>query len=148
MEMFTTLFCGGKAKLELTDPENALESGIEIMAQPPGKALMQLFALSGGERTMTAVALLFATYMVKPSPFCILDELDAPLDANNVDAFLRGLDKFGDKSQFIVITHNKKTAMGASSILGVTQQEPGVSIGMSYRLSDVKDDTGTEATLK
>ena len=104
--------------------------------------------LSGGQRSMTAVALLFATYKVKSSPFCILDEIDAALDARNVDAFLRVLETFGDKSQFIIITHNKKTAMGASSILGVTQEEPGVSMGMSYSLSDEKDESGNEATLK
>ena len=148
MEMFTTLFGGGKAELALTDPENALESGIEILAQPPGQKLSHLSLLSGGQRSMTAVALLFATYKVKSSPFCILDEIDAALDARNVDAFLRVLETFGDKSQFIIITHNKKTAMGASSILGVTQEEPGVSMGMSYSLSDEKDESGNEATLK
>ena len=147
-EMFTTLFGGGKAELVLTDEENVLESGIDIKAQPPGKKMLQLGLLSGGERSMTAVALLFATYMVKPSPFCILDEIDAALDARNIGAFMRVLDKFEDKSQFIIITHNKGTVMGSDSLLGVTQQEPGVSKMIGYKISDIKDDEKAFDTLK
>ena len=147
-EMFTTLFGGGKAELVLTDEENILESGIDIKAQPPGKKMLQLGLLSGGERSMTAVALLFATYMVKPSPFCILDEIDAALDARNVGAFMRVLDKFEDKSQFIIITHNKGTVMGSDCLLGVTQQEPGVSKMIGYRLEDIEDIAKEHDTLK
>ena len=147
-EMFTTLFGGGKAELVLTDEEDVLASGIDIKAQPPGKKMLQLNLLSGGERSMTAVALLFATYMVKPSPFCILDEIDAALDARNIGAFMRVLDKFEDKSQFIIITHNKGTVMGSNSLLGVTQQEPGVSKMIGYKLEDIEDDTKTHETLK
>ena len=97
---------------------------------------------------MTAVALLFATYMVKPSPFCILDEIDAALDARNVGAFMRVLDKFEDKSQFIIITHNKGTVMGSDCLLGVTQQEPGVSKMIGYRLEDIEDIAKEHDTLK
>ena len=147
-EMFTTLFGGGKAELVLTDEENILESGIDIKAQPPGKKMLQLGLLSGGERSMTAVALLFATYMVKPSPFCILDEIDAALDARNVGAFMRVLDKFEDKCQFIIITHNKGTVMGSDCLLGVTQQEPGVSKMIGYRLEDIEDIAKEHDTLK
>lgn len=138
-EMFTTLFGGGKAELMLTDEENILQSGIDIKAQPPGKKMLQLNLLSGGERSMTAVALLFATYMVKPSPFCILDEIDAALDSRNIGAFMRVLDKFEDKSQFIIITHNKGTVMGSDCLLGVTQQEPGVSKMIGYKLEDIEN---------
>ena len=147
-EMFTTLFGGGKAELVLTDEENVLESGIDIKAQPPGKKMLQLGLLSGGERSMTAVALLFATYMVKPSPFCILDEIDAALDAHNVGAFMRVLDKFNQKSQFIIITHNKGTVMGSDCLLGVTQQESGVSKMIGYRIEDIEDLAKEHDTLK
>lgn len=147
-EMFTTLFGGGKAELVLTDEENVLESGIDIKAQPPGKKMLQLGLLSGGERSMTAVALLFATYMVKPSPFCILDEIDAALDAHNVGAFMRVLDKFNQKSQFIIITHNKGTVMGSDCLLGVTQEESGVSKMIGYRIEDIEDLAKEHETLK
>ncbi len=147
-EMFTTLFGGGRAELLLTDEENVLESGIDIKAQPPGKRMLQLNLLSGGEKSMTAVALLFATYMVKPSPFCILDEIDAALDARNIGAFLRVLDKFEDKSQFIIITHNKGTVLGSNCLLGVTQQEPGVSKMIGYKLEDIEDIAKEHDTLK
>ncbi len=146
--MFRTLFNGGNAELTLSDEEDVLHSGIEIIAQPPGKKPNYLPALSGGERSMTAVALLFATYIVKPSPFCILDEIDAALDAKNIGAFMRVLDKFGDKSQFIIITHNKHTVLGSDSLLGVTQQELGVSKSISYRLDSEKDLSETAETLK
>ncbi len=136
--MFNRLFGGGIAKLTLEDPENVLTSGIDIFAQPPGKKLVRLSLLSGGERTMTAVALLFATFEVKPSPFCILDELDAALDDKNIGYFLSVLDDFGQKSQFIIITHNKHTVTGSETLLGVTQMEPGVSTTVSYRLARVE----------
>ncbi len=135
--MFTRLFGGGIAKLTLEDPENVLVSGIDIFAQPPGKKLVTLSLLSGGERSMTAVALLFATYQVKPSPFCILDELDAALDDKNIGYFLDVLQDFGRQSQFIIITHNKHTVTGSETLLGVTQMEAGVSTTVSYRLDRI-----------
>ncbi|MGD9926264.1 MAG: chromosome segregation SMC family protein [Sphaerochaeta sp.] len=136
-EMFRRLFGGGKAELTLVEPDNVLESGIDILAQPPGKKLTHLSLLSGGERSMTAVALLFATYQVKPSPFCVLDEIDAALDDRNIGYFLSVLDEFAMKSQFIIITHNKHTVMGSRTLLGVTQMEPGVSSMVSYKIGNV-----------
>ncbi|MDD4036755.1 MAG: AAA family ATPase [Sphaerochaeta sp.] len=135
-EMFRRLFGGGRAELTLVDPQNVLESGIDILAQPPGKKLTHLALLSGGERSMTAVALLFATYLVKPSPFCILDEIDAALDDRNIGYFLSVLEEFARKSQFIIITHNKHTVMGSQTLLGVTQMEAGVSTMVSYRIGN------------
>ncbi|MFW6362724.1 MAG: chromosome segregation SMC family protein [Spirochaeta sp.] len=125
--LFRRLFGGGRAEIRLADPDNVLESGIDILAQPPGKKLENINLLSGGERSMTAVALLFATYMVKPSPFCLLDEIDAALDEENVGRFVGVLTEFAKESQFIVITHNKKTVGGAQTLLGVTMEESGVS---------------------
>lgn len=134
--LFRRLFGGGRGELKLTDPDNVLESGIEIFAQPPGKSLENIALLSGGERSLTAVGLLFATYMVKPSPFCILDEIDAALDEANVGRFINLLMEFGKSSQFIVITHNKKTVAGANTMLGVTMQESGVSKIIAVRLAE------------
>ncbi|MFW5745822.1 MAG: chromosome segregation protein SMC, partial [Spirochaetota bacterium] len=132
--MFRRLFGGGRAELRLTDPDDVLESGIEILAQPPGKKLENIALLSGGERSLTAVALLFATYMVRPSPFCLLDEIDAALDESNVGRFTNMLMEFGRSSQFIVITHNKKTVAAASTLLGVTMEENGVSKVVAIRI--------------
>ena len=139
-ELYRKLFGGGRAELRLVDPDpsKVLETGIDIFAQPPGKKLVNLTALSGGERSMTAVALLFATYMVKASPFCILDEIDAALDDRNIGNFLAVLQGFAEKSQFIIITHNKHTVLGSSSMLGVTQIEAGVSTTVSYKLARVE----------
>ncbi|MDR2900281.1 MAG: AAA family ATPase, partial [Treponema sp.] len=123
----------------LSDPNHVLESGIEIFAQPPGKKLENITLLSGGEKSMTAVALLFATYMVKPSPFCLLDEIDAALDEQNVIRFVQLLREFGSTSQFIVITHNKRTVTGAGTLLGVTMEESGVTKVISVRLENEKD---------
>jgi chromosome segregation protein len=134
--MFRRLFGGGRAELRLSDPNHVLESGIEIFAQPPGKRLENINLLSGGERSMTAVALLFATYMVKPSPFCLLDEIDAALDEQNVGRFVQLLREFGNTSQFIIITHNKKTVIGAGTLLGVTMEESGVTKAISIRLEN------------
>ncbi|MCL2880303.1 MAG: AAA family ATPase [Treponema sp.] len=134
--MFRRLFGGGRAELQLSDPNHVLESGIEIYAQPPGKKLEYINLLSGGERSMTAVALLFATYMVKPSPFCLLDEIDAALDEANVIRFVQLLREFGSTSQFIVITHNKKTVTGAKTLIGVTMEESGVTKMISVRIEN------------
>ena len=135
--MFKRLFGGGRAEITLEDPENVLTSGIQILAQPPGKKPQYLSLLSGGERSMTAVALLFATYQVKPSPFCILDELDAALDDRNIGYFLSVLTEFSKTSQFIIITHNRHTVTGSEQFLGVTQEEAGVSKTVNWRLVNV-----------
>jgi len=130
---FDSLFGGGYADLELIDAEDVLESGINIIARPPGTRLKTLILLSGGQKTMTAVALLFAIYMVKPSPFCLLDELDAPLDDANIGRFVKMLTQFTKFSQFVIITHNKRTISAADVIYGVTMQEKGVSKMVSMR---------------
>ena len=124
-----------KADLLLVNEADPLESGIEIIAKPPGKKLQTISLLSGGERSMTAVALLFSIYMVKPSPFCILDELDAPLDESNIGRFLNMLDRFIAQSQFIIVTHNKRTMSRADVIYGVTMQEFGVSKPIGVRMT-------------
>jgi chromosome segregation protein len=132
--IFRRLFGGGRAELRLLDLNHVLESGIEIFAQPPGKKLENINLLSGGERSMTAVALLFATYLVKPSPFCLLDEIDAALDEENVSRFGQLLREFGRKSQFVVITHNKRTISCANTLLGVTMEESGITKMISAKL--------------
>jgi len=139
-EVFKRLFEGGEAFLEIIDLENVLESGIDIMVRPPGKKFKNINLLSGGERALTAIALLFATYMVKPSPFCFLDEIDAPLDEENIGRFVKMLKEFARSTQFIIVTHNKKTMAISESIYGVTQEEPGVSKLISAKLDRV--DTG------
>jgi chromosome segregation protein len=143
-EMFVEIFGGGKADLILVNEGDVLESGIDIMARPPGKQLQSITLLSGGEQTMTAVALLFSIYQVKPSPFCVLDELDAPLDESNINRFLRVLKRFLTQSQFIMITHNKRTIAIADVLYGVTMQEHGVSkiVGVKFHKAD---DDGDEA---
>jgi chromosome segregation protein len=138
-EMFTELFGGGKANLLLVDDADPLESGIEIIAKPPGKQLQSITLLSGGEKTMTAVGLLFAIYMVKPSPFCVLDEMDAPLDESNISRFIKILDRFVTQSQFVVITHNKRTIAKADVLYGVTMEEHGISKLVGVRLTKQHD---------
>jgi chromosome segregation protein len=126
-EMFRRLFGGGKADLVLENPDDILESGIEIIARPPGKEPQSMTLLSGGEKTMTAVALVLSIFKSKPSPFCILDEVDAALDEANTQRYAGILQDFLTHSQFIVITHNKRTMSVASTLYGVTMQEQGVS---------------------
>ena len=137
-EMFVELFGGGKANLLLTNEDDPLDSGIEIIAKPPGKQLQTITLLSGGERTMTAVALLFSIYMVKPAPFCVLDEMDAPLDESNINRFIKILDRFVAQSQFIVISHHKRTIARADALYGVTMEEHGVSklVGVKFSRRD------------
>jgi chromosome segregation protein len=132
---FQTLFGGGHAHLELIQAEDILESGIEIVAQPPGTRLKGISLLSGGQKTLTAVALLFALYMVKPSPFCLLDELDAPLDESNIGRFTTLLKHFSKDSQFLIITHNKRTIAATNAVYGVTMEERGVSKTVSMRFN-------------
>jgi chromosome segregation protein len=162
-EVFSALFAGGRAELVLVDESANVsgeletaeasddsreekssqrlkqEPGVEIVAQPPGKRLKNLTMLSGGEKTMTVMALLFASFLIRPSPFCVLDEVDAPLDETNVVRFGQFLKQMADRSQFIVITHNKRTMEVASSLFGVTMEEPGVSKLISVRLQDLQE---------
>jgi len=134
--MFKQLFGGGSAKLVLTDDEDVLEAGIEIIARPPGKKLQTISLLSGGERTMTAVALLFSLFKVKPSPFCVLDELDAALDDANINRFVDALKGFLLQSQFVIITHSRQTIAAADVIYGVTMQTRGISKVVSMKFAD------------
>ena len=136
---FQKIFGGGSADLKLVESEDVLDSGIEIVARPPGTVLKSLSLLSGGQRTMTAVSLLFAIYMVKPSPFCVLDELDAPLDDANIGRYTDLLKEFTRYSQFLVITHNKRTMSAANTIYGVTMQERGVTRLISMRFDGAPD---------
>jgi chromosome segregation protein len=132
---YAKLSGGGESDLLLVDSEDALESGIDIIARPPGTRLKSVTLLSGGQRTMAAVALLFAIYMVKPSPFCVLDEIDAALDDANIGRFCEILHGFTEKSQFLIITHNKRTISNADTVFGVTMPEKGVSKILSMRFN-------------
>lgn len=138
-ETFKELFRGGNAELLLTDPSNILETGIEIVACPPGKSLKSITLLSGGEKTFTAISLLFAILKSRPVPFSILDEVEAALDESNVSAFCQYLDKFKDQTQFILITHKKKTMEYMDTLYGVTMQESGVSKLVSVKLEEIKE---------
>ncbi|MBX3247170.1 MAG: chromosome segregation protein SMC [Myxococcales bacterium] len=132
--IFPELFRGGKAELKLTDPNDMLESGIEIIAQPPGKKLGSLELMSGGEKALTAVALIFALFQYRPSPFCLLDEVDAPLDEANISRFAQAIRQMTDRSQFIVITHSKRTMEFTDVLYGVTMEEPGISKTVAVEL--------------
>lgn len=136
--LFRKLFGGGRADILLTNPDDVLESGIDIVARPPGKELRSLTLLSGGEQTMTALALLFSIFKAKPSPFCLLDEVDAALDEANTERFSHLLTEFIDSSQFIVISHAKRTMSMANVLYGVTMQEPGVSKRISVKFEDAE----------
>ena len=144
--LYGVLFEGGEADLILTDPENILETGVDIVAQPPGKKLQSITLLSGGEKTLTAVALLFAFFMVKPSPFCMLDEADAALDDANIERFVALLREFQNKTQFLIVSHNKRTMEAADVIYGVTMEEKGVSQLISVDFRKKVGGTEREAT--
>jgi len=136
-EVFPRLFNGGQAELRLTDEEDLLETGIEIVAQPPGKKLQNVSLLSGGEKALTAVSLIFAIFLIKPSPFCLLDEVDAPLDDANIGRFNDLVAEMSAISQFIIITHNKRTMEIADNLYGITMEEPGISKLVSVRMREV-----------
>lgn len=146
-DLFKQLFGGGNAKLVLIDEENVLESGIEIIARPPGKKLQTVSLLSGGERTLTAVALLFSLFKVKPSAFCLTDELDASLDDSNITRYLEMLKGFIDKTQFIIITHNRQTIAAADALYGVTMEKRGISkiVSVKFRGHDTDESVSTPA---
>ena len=146
--MFVEIFGGGKADLILTEEGDVLECGIDIVARPPGKQLQSITLLSGGEQTMTAVALLFSIYQVKPSPFCVLDELDAPLDESNINRFIRVLQRFLVHSQFVIITHNKRTIGMADVLYGVTMQEHGVSKIVSVKFHKTAETSHENAPME
>ena len=135
-QTFTELFGGGRAELRLEDPKDALNTGIEIVAQPPGKKLQMLSLLSGGERALTAIAILFAMLKLKPTPFCILDEIEAALDDANIDNFAEYLQTYSNKTQFVVVTHRKGTMSRCDALYGVAMEEKGVSKLMSVKLAD------------
>jgi chromosome segregation protein len=128
------LFKGGQARLVLTDPDDMLNTGVDIVAQPPGKRLGNIELMSGGEKALTAVSLMLALFLHRPSPFCLLDEVDAPLDEANVGRFVEMVREMTGRSQFIIITHSKVTMEGADALYGVTMEEPGVSKLVSVRL--------------
>ena len=135
---FNKLFGGGQAFMRLTDLENSVESGIDVVASPPGKKLQNVLLLSGGEKALTALALLVGIFQYTPSPFCILDEVDAPLDEANVGRFTELVKEMSERTQFIIVTHSKKTMSVAPVMYGVTMQEPGVSKLVSVRFHEAK----------
>ena len=146
-KLYGVLFDGGEADLVFTDKENLLETGVEIVAQPPGKRLQSISQLSGGEKALTAIALLFAFFMVRPSPFCMLDEADAALDEANIDRFLSLLREFGGKTQFLMVSHNKRTMEACDVIYGITMEESGVSqiISVDFRKKEESPESAPRA---
>ena len=144
--LFTELFGWGEAFLALTEEDNPLESGLELMASPPGKKLQQMSLLSGGEQALTSMALIFSVFLTKPSPICILDEVDAPLDESNVDRFLDLIESISEKSKtrFVVVTHNRLSMSRMHRLYGVTMQEPGVSQLVSVSLKEAEKFEKTE----
>jgi chromosome segregation protein len=142
---FHALFEGGECDVRLEDPEDPLESPIEISASPKGKRTQRIHLLSGGERALTALALLFAIYLVKPSPFCVLDEVDAPLDEVNVQRFIAMLQRFKERTQFVVITHHPRTMEAADWLYGVTMEEPGISTIVGVKLDEYSNGNGSQS---
>ena len=140
--LFTDLFGGGTAKLELCDPEDPLESGVDIVACPPGKKQQNMMLMSSGERALSAIAFLMSLLACKPSPIVILDELDAPLDERNVEKVATRLLEFSTSSQFLVVTHNRKTMEFADLLYGVTMTDPGVSRVLNVKLAEVEEKLG------
>jgi chromosome segregation protein len=138
-EVFTILFGGGRADIILIDEENILESGLDIIAQPPGKKLQNINLLSGGEKALTSLSLLFAGFLIKPSPLCILDEADAPLDESNTVRFAQMIKSLSEETQFLVITHNRATMEAADYLYGITMEEPGVSKALSLKFSEAEN---------
>ncbi len=141
-EVFVSFFGGGKAELTLVDPDQPLESGIEMLAQPPGKRPRSITLLSGGEKALTAISLLFATFLIHPSPFCLLDEIDAPLDEENTRRFTQALTSMSRQTQFIIVTHNKRSMEIADVLYGVTMEETGLSKLVSVRLNESRQANG------
>ena len=142
--MFSELFGGGSAELLLSDPENILESGIEIKAAPPGKIIKNLMQLSGGEQSFVGVALFFAILQVNPTPFCILDEIEAALDEVNVARLAEYIKRYADGTQFIMITHRRGTMEAANRLYGVTMPEQGISKILTLNVADIKKKEGEE----
>jgi len=139
------MFNGGTADLRLDDESDPLEAGIEVIAKPPGKRISSLRLLSGGERALTAISVIFALFKTRPSPFCILDEVDAPLDEQNTRRFVRVLQEFAQNSQFLVITHSRVTMAEAERLYGVTMEEQGVSRRVVVKIDDAEDWMSTNA---
>ena len=135
-EVFPKLFAGGKARLELTTPEESGEPGVEIVVQPGGKKLQSLTLLSGGEKALTAVSLILSLFLIRPTPFCLLDEVDAPLDEANIGRFNQVVREMATSSQFVLITHNRRTMEGADTLYGITMEQAGVSKVVSVRLRE------------
>jgi len=135
-EVFPKLFAGGKARLELTTPEESGEPGVEIVVQPGGKKLQSLTLLSGGEKALTAVSLILSLFLIRPTPFCLLDEVDAPLDEANIGRFNQVVREMATSSQFVLITHNRRTMEAADTLYGITMEQAGVSKVVSVRLRE------------